>query len=55
MTEETYVFLKDKYDFDDRGIMDIKGKGDMHTYLLKGRKAAVGQQPAATTSDNGEE
>ena len=55
LTQETYVFLKDKYDFDDRGFMDIKGKGDMHTYLLKGRKAAVGQQPAATTSDDGEE
>ena len=51
VTEDTYNMLRDKYDFEDRGIMDIKGKGDMRTFLLKSRKVAVGQQAAA---DDGE-
>lgn len=29
----TYAHLQDKYDFEDRGCIHIKGRGEMHTYL----------------------
>jgi PAS domain S-box-containing protein len=34
----TYQLLRDVYDFEDRGPIEIKGKGEMRTYLLSGRK-----------------
>lgn len=37
VTQTTYNLLKDKYRFEDRGIIDVKGKGPMQTYLLKGK------------------
>jgi len=54
LTEETYNMLRDKYDFEDRGIIDVKGKGDMRTFLLKGRKVTAGQRQADAASDDGE-
>ncbi|HBC42720.1 MAG TPA: hypothetical protein DCZ88_12700 [Pseudanabaena sp.] len=36
VTEVTYQLLKDKYYFEQRGMINIKGKGEMSTYLLKG-------------------
>ncbi len=44
VSEATYEHLKDKYFFDKRGKIEVKGKGKMTTYLLLGRKPA----PAAT-------
>jgi class 3 adenylate cyclase len=41
VTEATYKFLKDKYHFEERDMIDIKGKGPMRTFLLKGRKVSV--------------
>ncbi|MBE9162370.1 MULTISPECIES: adenylate/guanylate cyclase domain-containing protein [Microcoleaceae] len=38
VTAETYEILKDKYTFQKRGAIQIKGKGYMVTYLLTGRK-----------------
>lgn len=38
VTESTYEVLQDQYLFEDRGIIEIKGKGTMQTYLLLGRK-----------------
>lgn len=38
VAQATYDCLADKYRFKDRGIIDIKGKGNMRTYLLLGRK-----------------
>lgn len=35
VTESTYTLLKDKFRFEDRGFVDVKGKGALHTYLLK--------------------
>ncbi|MCW8328988.1 HAMP domain-containing protein [Photobacterium sp. SDRW27] len=38
ITEATHKHLRDKYVFADRGMVVIKGKGQMHTYILTGRK-----------------
>ncbi len=40
VTPQTYERLHDKYVFESRGPVPIKGKGEMVTYLLVGRKAA---------------
>ncbi|MFB2895062.1 adenylate/guanylate cyclase domain-containing protein [Aerosakkonemataceae cyanobacterium BLCC-F50] len=37
VTEATYQCLKDKYLFEKRGKLTVKGKGEMVTYWLKGR------------------
>jgi PAS domain S-box-containing protein len=37
VTERTYQLLKNKYVFEQRGIIHVKGKGEMMTYWLKGR------------------
>ena len=37
VTETTYLVLKEKYLFEKRGIIEVKGKGKMTTYLLKGK------------------
>ncbi len=37
VTEATYQLLKNKYYLEQRGAINIKGKGEMITYLLKGR------------------
>jgi class 3 adenylate cyclase len=37
VTQSTYNILRNKYLFEDRGIIHVKGKGDMNTYLLAGR------------------
>ena len=37
VTAATYELLRDKYLFEERGIISVKGKGEMTTYLLKGR------------------
>ena len=34
----TYQQVQAHYEFEDRGCIDIKGRGTMHTYLLKGRR-----------------
>ena len=50
-TLETYELLRHKFAFDDRGVIDVKGKGDMHTYLLKGSLAEIGEASAAIAGD----
>jgi adenylate cyclase len=37
VTERTYRRLKDRYLLEERGTIDVKGKGEMRTYLLHGR------------------
>ena len=39
LTEDTYQRLHERYVLSKRGEIDIKGKGQMTTYFLKGRKA----------------
>ncbi len=38
VTAITYDRLKEFYNFSERGTIDIKGKGEMKTYILEGRK-----------------
>ncbi len=38
VTEATYIKLRDQYLFEKRGAIQIKGKGEMTTYLLTGRR-----------------
>lgn len=37
VSENTYLILKDKYNFTHRGRITVKGKGEIHTYLLKNK------------------
>ena len=39
VTEKTYNLLCEKYSFEQRGTLEVKGKGEMMTYLLTSRKA----------------
>ncbi len=39
VTEATYERLRDKYLFEPRGHITVKGKGDLLTYFLTGRKS----------------
>ena len=41
ITEETYRKLKHAYRMEERGTLRIKGKGEMHTYLVAGRIASA--------------
>ena len=43
VTDATYQQLKHRFQFEDRGLIDIKGRGQMHTYMLKARQ--LGSQP----------
>lgn len=38
VTEETHRLLDKNYDLEPRGVVDIKGKGEMYVYILKGRQ-----------------
>ncbi|MGB3534019.1 MAG: adenylate/guanylate cyclase domain-containing protein [Microcoleaceae cyanobacterium] len=38
VTEKTYKILQNQYIFEQRGWIEIKGKGEMMTYLLKGKR-----------------
>jgi class 3 adenylate cyclase len=38
VTESTFKALEHEFEFEARGVVDIKGKGPMPTYLLVGRK-----------------
>jgi class 3 adenylate cyclase len=41
VTAQTYERLRDQFIFEERGIIPVKGKGEMTTYLLKGRKCQL--------------
>lgn len=38
VTEQIYELLKEKFLFEERGEIDVKGKGLMKTYFLKGNR-----------------
>jgi hypothetical protein len=35
----TYILIRDKFVFEKRGFIDVKGKGETLAFLLKGRLA----------------
>jgi class 3 adenylate cyclase len=41
VTAETYERLRNEFLFEDRGVISVKGKGEMTTYLLKAKKTAI--------------
>jgi len=47
VSETTYEHLKDKYFFEKRGRIDVKGKGKMTTYLLTGRRPVTAADRSA--------
>jgi adenylate cyclase len=46
VTERVHERLRDRYELQPRGVVELKGKGPMATYLLVGRRAATAT-PAA--------
>ncbi len=38
-TSDVYVCLKDRYEFEERGVIQVKGKSEMRTFFLIGKKA----------------
>ncbi|HBQ98370.1 MAG TPA: diguanylate cyclase, partial [Cyanobacteria bacterium UBA11691] len=36
VSEQFYQSLKDQFEFEERGIISVKGKGKMKTYWLEG-------------------
>jgi adenylate cyclase len=40
VAEETYELLSDDFVFEERGVVDVRGKGPMRTWFLSGRKPA---------------
>ncbi|OLP19050.1 hypothetical protein BST81_07465 [Leptolyngbya sp. 'hensonii'] len=47
VTVDTYEYLYDKYLLEPRGTIEVKGKGMMTTFLLKGKKAKSQDEPIA--------
>jgi adenylate cyclase len=41
VTEATHARLRDAFRFEERGVIDVKGKGKLRTYLLLGRRTEV--------------
>jgi class 3 adenylate cyclase len=37
VSQATYLLLKDQYVFKERGVIEVKGKGEMRVYLLKSK------------------
>ncbi|MEM7019254.1 MAG: adenylate/guanylate cyclase domain-containing protein [Pseudomonadota bacterium] len=46
VSESTWTLIKDEYEFNERGCIDIKGRGKMNTYLLLGRMEALREKQA---------
>ncbi|WP_020682716.1 adenylate/guanylate cyclase domain-containing protein [Marinobacterium rhizophilum] len=38
VSDETYKYLQHDYTFEDRGLIRVRGKGEMHTYLMTGKR-----------------
>ena len=38
LTTMTYAYLQGRYALEERGLVTIKGKGNMFTYWLKGKE-----------------
>ena len=52
VTERTYRRLRDRYEFTERGIVQVKSKGEIRTWLLVGRRSSIaGIQRSRRSSD----
>jgi adenylate cyclase len=40
VTERAYARLQSSFEFEDRGVIEVKGKGPLRTYLLTGARPA---------------
>ena len=50
VTRATYELLKDEFELEPRGTVPIKGKGDVETWYLVGRRSAESAEPAAVAA-----
>ena len=41
VTERAYIHLAPAFEFEERGVIDVKGKGPMRTYMLIGPRAVI--------------
>lgn len=41
VTEDVFHLLKDDYNLESRGVVVVKGKGEMNTYFLLSKKPIV--------------
>jgi class 3 adenylate cyclase len=51
VSDATFEATKDLFEFESRGTIAVKGKGDMQTYLLLRRKPESGERSAALPSE----
>ena len=51
ITRETYELIKDEFMCESRGPVSVKGKGDMETWYLVGRRADPDELGSAVASD----
>lgn len=42
VTRSVYERLKDNFEFESRGLVQVKGKGEIETWLLRGQLRAAG-------------
>ncbi|MEM6503353.1 MAG: adenylate/guanylate cyclase domain-containing protein [Cyanobacteria bacterium P01_C01_bin.89] len=52
VTESTYQRLKDRYTLKERGVVEVKGKGEMKTYWLLGKKWEEDVSPLAIAPES---
>jgi class 3 adenylate cyclase len=50
VTRETYERLRDAFEFERRGLVDVKGKGRVETWFLLGRRAGATVETAAAAA-----
>ncbi|NEQ26463.1 MAG: GAF domain-containing protein, partial [Microcoleus sp. SIO2G3] len=53
VTQVTYERLQDKYLFEERGVIQVKGKGEMVAYLLIGKKSTTERKELSQQSHSG--